>query len=39
MKFSEYEKNIEFLFSKNKVDFLENSYKAFVCYNNRTVKK
>ena len=24
----EYEKNIEFLFSKNKVDFLENSYKA-----------
>lgn len=24
----EYEKSIEFLFSKNKVDFLENSYKA-----------
>ena len=24
----EYERNIEFLFSKNKVDFLENSYKA-----------
>ena len=24
----EYEKSIEFLFSKNKIDFLENSYKA-----------
>ena len=24
----EYEKNIEFLFSKNKIDFLEKNYKA-----------